>query len=65
MVQQRNKNEIKKRNELIEKENERKEGIRQNQKENKREMGKIATRINDHEAHELKILEKLERLGEI
>lgn len=47
------------------KENERKEGIIERQKENRREIGKLTTRVNDHEAHELKILEKLERLGEV
>lgn len=63
MVEQRNNNEIKKINNTIEKENERKEGIIENQKENRREMGKIQTRINDHEKHKVKIEDKIKKVS--
>lgn len=59
MVEQRNNKEIKKRNEIIEKENERKEEIKERQKENRREMGKLETKVNDFENHREKIKDKL------
>lgn len=59
MVEQRNNKEIKRRNELIEKENERKEGIKERQKENRREMGKLETKVNDFKNHGEKIKDKL------
>ena len=62
MTEQKNNKKIKEINETIDKENERKEGIKERQKENRREMGKLATRVNDHEDQELKILAKLEKV---
>ena len=44
------------------KENERKEGIIERQKENRREIGKLTTRVNDHEDQKNKIETKLNKL---
>lgn len=56
---QNNEKQIKDITNTIEKENERKEGIKERQKENRREMGKLETKVNDFKNHGEKIKDKL------
>lgn len=64
MIIQRNDNEIKKINNTIEKENERKEGIIERRKDEQKLVGKLETKVNDFKTHKEKIQDKIDKVSD-